>query len=449
MNIFNLGITELHHAYQNKQLSPTEVTKSYLETIASQNKLLNAFITVCYDEALVQASEAEKQFREGKKMGLLNGIPIAVKDLIYTKGIRTTMGSGVYKDFVPSEDASVIQSLKRTGAVIIGKTNTHELAYGTTGDDSYFGPIKNPYDRSKIAGGSSGGSAAAVAANLCAGALGTDTSGSIRIPASCCGIVGMKPTFGQIKLEGVYPLSWSMDHAGPMTKTVKDNAILYSALTGSQTYQKIEEFDNCTVGIPSTYFFDEIQPEVRETIESAIKLFEKIGARTENVKIPDMDGVMEISSAIDRSEAYLINRDIALQEDSLLGDETRNRILQGAEIRAYEYLLAQKLRDKLAGEYAMLFKKVNFIVTPTLPILPTAIGDEYVEINGRVVPVRSSLMKFTFLTNYIGLPSISIPCGFSASGLPIGIQLIGKKYDEVHLYQLAYALEQVLLEKNR
>ncbi|MDC3412119.1 amidase [Terrihalobacillus insolitus] len=442
----NWNIVELHQAYTNKIVSPVEIIEWFYERIDQQNKQLNAYITVCYKQAMMEAIRLEKQIMNGCQIGLLSGIPISVKDLIFTKNIKTTMGSGVFKDFVPSFDAEVIKTLKQHGVIIMGKTNMHELAYGTTSDDSYFGPCKNPYDLTKISGGSSGGSAVAVSSGLCVGALGTDTSGSIRIPASCCGVVGMKPTYGRINVDGIYPLSWSMDHVGPMTRNVTDNAIIYSVLVGDPTFSQVEKLDlkDVVLGLPTAYFFDDLEGDVRESITKAIQLMESLGVAIESVHTPEMKKVMEISSAIDRSEAYFINQEVALDEHNSLGNETRSRILKGADIRAYEFLYAQKVKEELSLSFNKIFETVPFIVTPTIPILPTNIGEAFVTIDQRKVEVRSELMKFTFLANYLGNPAITFPCGFSKTGLPVGIQIMGQKNDEAGLYKVAYMLEQAL-----
>ncbi len=231
-NLLKLDIATLSKKLRSKEISPKDIVTPLLKRIDALNPVLNAFITVTAEEALVQAEQAEAEIAAGQYRGPLHGIPVGLKDLIYTKGIKTTMGSAIYKDFIPDADASVVRKLKQAGAIVIGKLNTHEFAYGPTGDISYFGPVRNPYDTSKMTGGSSSGAGAAVASALCFGALGTDTGGSIRIPSSACGIVGMKPTFGRVSKHGVYPLAYTLDHIGPMTRTVQDNAELLGILAG-------------------------------------------------------------------------------------------------------------------------------------------------------------------------------------------------------------------------
>src|SRR5699024_6979582 len=339
----------------------------------------------------------------------------------------------------------------------IGKQNMHEVAYGTTGDDSFFGPTKNPYNPNKITGGSSGGSACATALGLCSGSLGSDTSGSIRIPAAICGVVGMKPTFGKIATEGIYPLSRSMDHIGPITKTVMHNAILFDAITNHLSTHKsiskqIAETASFNIkgengGIPIKYFYENIQDEIKKQMNVVIDTLKKLGATIVevDVTVEKMDDVMRLSSAIDRSEAYLINKDIAHDTSNILGDETRKRILQGSEYRAYEYVIAQELKGKLANTFRNTFKKVDVLLTPTLPILPPDIGEEEIVMNGKDFNVRESLMRFTFIANYIGIPSISLPGGVSDEGkIPIGVQLMGGWHEEEILYKVAHRLEKTL-----
>lgn len=453
--LLELDIIGLHTGFKRRSLSPVEVLEWVFSRIDRYDHL-NSYITVCYEEALQQAKRAEKEFIEGESHSLILGIPLGFKDLIHTKGIRTTFGCGEYKDFIPEKDAIVVKKLKEMGSVLVGKHNTHELAYGTPGDNSYFGPMRNTYQPSKLAGGSSGGSAAAVAAHLCWGALGTDTSGSIRIPCALCGVVGMKPTFGKVSTAGIQPLSPSMDHVGPITRTVLDNAILFEALTGSlgsdrSMINHLREgrpysLENKIVGIPRSYFFEETTEEVKEQVLKLAKLIEELGGRVIDVQldIPEMKDAMEISSAIDRSEAYLIHREIVHNPKSLIGEVTRKRILEGAKYRAYEFLLAQELKDKIAAEYSRAFETVDALLTPTVPIPAPELGKEHTVINGKEFTVRGALMQFTYVANFIGIPSISIPCGMSESGLPIGAQLMGAWNQEGKLYRLALSLEKVL-----
>lgn len=457
-SILDWDLLELSNAYKEKKVSPIEIIQQTFERIKEIDNKLNAYITVCYESAIEEARQAEKEINEGTVKGPLHGVPIALKDLIYTKNTKTTIGSGAYKDFIPDYDATIVNKLKQAGAIIVGKSNTHEFAYGSTGDYSYFGPIKNPYDVSKMAGGSSGGSAAAVASSLSYVALGTDTSGSVRIPASCCGIVGMKPTFGRVSKYGVYPLSWTMDHVGPMTRNITDNAILLNYLIGHDTkdpysIESINEdftsklnqgLEGVIIGIPLTPYFENVQEEVKETVLKSIDVFEKLGAKTKIITVPNMEDLLEACKVVTRSEAYVINKELALTPNNLLGEQIRERILQGADYKASEYVEAQQIKNKAIQSFDQLLQEVDVIVTPTLPILPPDIGEEEVTITDSMESVRAALIRLTCPTNLIGFPSLTLPCGFSSTGLPIGMQLIGKRFDEANLYRFGYAFEQAV-----
>jgi aspartyl-tRNA(Asn)/glutamyl-tRNA(Gln) amidotransferase subunit A len=452
-SVLKWDITTLANAYQKKEVSPIEIIKVIFDRIESINPKTNAFISLSLDNALEEAKKAEKEISQGNICSPLHGVPISLKDLIYTKDLKTSMGSGVFKDFIPDSDATVVTKLKKAGAIIVGKTNTHELAYGPTGDDSYFGAIKNPYDVSKIAGGSSGGSAAAVSSFMSFAALGTDTSGSVRIPSSCCGIVGMKPTSGLVSKYGAYPLSWTMDHVGPMTRNVLDNAIVLQCIAGydkkdpyskdvrSHNYRSLigKSIKGCIIGVPQDSYYDCLDDEVKQGLSNAIKVLEKLGAIVKEVQIPNVDAVLEACRRITRSEAYVVNKDIVSHD--LLSRQIRERILSGKDYLASDYVEAQQVRFKAIQQYDVLLQDVDILVTPTLPILPTNIGQEKINSPELQVDIRAALIRLTCPTNLNGFPSLSIPCGFSSKGLPIGLQLIGKRFDEANLYRYAYAFE--------
>lgn len=454
-DILKLDIASLSSKIKNKELSPVEITRQLLTRIEELNPLLNAFITISSNEALDSAKRAEEEIISRNWKGPLHGIPIGLKDLIYTKGIRTTMGSKLYQDFVPDFDATVVQKLKNAGAIIIGKLNTHEFAYGSTGDVSHFGPARNPYDLNKMTGGSSSGSGAAVASALCFGALGTDTGGSIRIPASSCGIVGMKPTFGRVSKYGVQALGYTLDHVGPMTRTIRDNALLLNALAGydeqdSYSIQREEEdftryigesIEGKVIGIPSTFYFDSLDDEVRNRIEEAVAVFQAMGAKTETVDMPNLSDVSWAQLKTIQSEAYAVHEEHMKQEVKEYHPEVLERLVSSAEARGYEYVKAQQIRQRALESFKKTFERVDVLLTPTLPILPPEIGQREIQVGGQNEPVRAALLRLTGPTNLTGLPSLSIPCGFSTSGLPIGMQLIGPSFSEAVLYQFGAAFE--------
>ncbi|MFC4801321.1 amidase [Neobacillus sp. GCM10023253] len=442
---------------KNKEVSPVDLVKNTLEKIAKENPKTNAFITVSEEESLQAAKKLEDEIMAGEIRSPLHGIPIAVKDLIFTKGIRTTMGSKVYEDFVPDADATVVQKLKDAGAIIIGKTNTHEFAYGPIGDRSYFGPCRNPHNLDKITGGSSSGSGAAVASGMVLGALGTDTGGSIRIPAAACGIVGMKPTFGLVSKKGAFPLAYTLDHIGPMTTNVRDNAIMLNVLAGydavdpyslhteSRDYSSLIGHDvkGKVIGIPSNYFgwMDE---EVHAAVVNCIHVYEQAGAVIKKVEIPNLSKVAKAQLVTIQSEAAAVHVDTLKHHKEDIDDEVFERLVASQAVKGYEYVQSQIERMQIVAEFNQVFDQVDILLTPTLPILPTNIGQREVQIQGQTEAVRYALLRLTSPTNYTGNPSLSIPCGMSSSKLPIGVQLIGKHGHDAELYQLGYALEQIL-----
>lgn len=436
-----------------------EVVEQTLEKINNENKKYNAFITISSEKALKSARDLEDELMKGKIRGPLHGIPVAVKDLIYTKGIRTTMGSKVYENFVPNVDATVIRKLKRAGAVIIGKTHTHEFAYGTIGDRSYFGPCYNPYNPEKITGGSSSGSAAAVAAGLVSAALGTDTSGSVRIPSSACGTVGMKPTFGLVSKSNVFPLAYTLDHIGPMTKNVQDNALLLNIIAGYDpedpysTDVKTEDYSarigmdirGKAVGIPTDDYFAPFEEEIKTAVEECLQQLENLGATVKKVNLPVIEEIAVAQTVTLTSEAAAVHAEKFKEYKGMIDDEVYERLKTSQNTKGYEYVAVQRNKRNLINQFNRIFEDVDILLIPTLPILPTNIGQREVNINNKKIKVRESLLKLTAPTNFTGNPSLSIPCKFSKNGLPIGVQLVGKHYHEAILYQFAHVLEEAMM----
>lgn len=450
-----LNISQISKAYRQKRISPVEVVNYLLKQIDSKDNKLNSYITVCPESALQDAKNVEQEILKNSIKSPLHGIPIAIKDLIYTKNIGTTMGSGVFQDFIPSYDATVITKLKKAGAIIIGKTNTHELAYGPTGDVSFFGPTRNPYNLSRMSGGSSSGSGVAVAADMAIGALGTDTGGSVRIPASFCGIVGMKPTKGSISKYGSYPLSYTIDHIGPMTKDIEGNALLLNYLVGKDSKdphsirRKKEDFSrklgdsvkDVTIGIPFNYIYRDTDKEIIKCMDYIVEILKDLGISIKYIELPDMEELIRISGVVAHSEVYTHSKNLALQKDNLLMDQTRERILQGANYKAFEYVEAQQMKYTFLNDFEKLFNNVDCIMKPTVPILPPQIGQRTMERKGQKEFIMSMMTKYTLPYNYLGYPSLSVPIGYSEDNLPLGMQIIGKKLDEVNLYRIGYALE--------
>ncbi|MCM3088498.1 amidase [Bhargavaea ginsengi] len=440
---------------REREKSPMELVNETLETIWKKNSELNAYITVCEEEAVREAEQLTRQWEAGTLRGPLHGIPIAVKDLVYTKGIRTTMGSMIHSDFIPDEDATVIEKLKDAGAVIIGKTNTHEFAYGPTGDVSHFGPVRNPYDSSKISGGSSSGSAAAVASGMALAGIGTDTGGSVRIPASACNLVGMKPTFGRISKHNIFPLAYTLDHPGPITAEVEENAVLLNILSGpdpADRYSLLESPPDFTgelrdgvegkvIGLPSHYF-RLLDPEIRAATEKAARKFERLGARVIEVDIPVMSEINDAQIVTIQCEAAAIHRETMENCPGDYAPEVLARLEASIRRPGWEYVRAQQERPRLIEAFNEVFSKADVLLTPTLPILPTPIGERKTIVDGKEIDVIPALLSLTSPTNFTGNPSLSIPAGFSRNGLPIGIQLIGNHGNESQLYRFGYAFEQ-------
>jgi len=441
-----------------RHLSPVEVVMALLGRIEADET--NSFITVTAERALEKASLAEREILAGRHRGPLHGVPVALKDIIYTRGVRTTMGSALYAGHVPDRSATVALKLEEAGSVLIGKTNTHEVAYGPTGDRSYFGPTLNPHDARRITGGSSGGSGAAVAANLCYGALGSDTGGSIRIPAALCGTVGMKPTFGLVSKSGVFPLCWSLDHVGPITSTVEDNAMMLNVLAGHDPEDPYsldlpaEDFTRnlrrglpgAGIGLPTSFYFDHVDEEVGALVSEAVEVFRSLGARVREAEIPNLWDTLKAQRLILGAEAYAVHEKRLENEPEAFGEEVRERLMEGERPKAYRYANARRRGMLASVEFDRVLESVDVLLTPTLPIAATQIGQREVSIGDYDESVRSALTRYTGPTDLTGHPSLSIPCGSTASGLPVGLQLIGRHFDEATLYRFGHAYEEAVIQ---
>ena len=434
-------------------VSPVEVVRVLLGRVEADGT--NAFVTVTGERALEEAARAEAEISAGEHRGPLHGVPVALKDIIYTKGVRTTMGSAFFEDYVPDHGAAVAERLEGAGAVLVGKTNTHEFAYGPTGDSSRFGPSRNPHDLNRITGGSSGGSGAAVATGLCYGSLGSDTGGSIRIPAALCGVVGMKPTFGRVSKRGVFPLAWTLDHVGPLTRTVEDNALMLDVLAGHDPRdpysadRPAEDFARDlergvrggVIGVPEGFYFEHIEGEVGARVRAAAGVFRDLGAELRPVEMPLLNETLKAQRLVLAAEAYAVHEERLKAEPEKFGDEGRKRLLDGEPLRAYQYANAQRAKLRSLEELGRLLSEVDVLLAPSVPIPATEVGQREVSIGGFEERVRSALTRLTGPTNLNGLPSLSVPCGRTASGLPVGLQLIGRRFDEATLYRYGHAFE--------
>jgi aspartyl-tRNA(Asn)/glutamyl-tRNA(Gln) amidotransferase subunit A len=448
--------------YRQRKLSPVELTKLMLARIEQLNPKINAYITVTAELALAQAKKAEAELfgprgRKGRRdRGPLHGIPISLKDNIHTKGIRTTAGSKILKDFIPQHDAAVWTRLQEAGAILLGKTNLHEFAYGVTTNNPHYGPTRNPWDLARIPGGSSGGSAAALAAGLCYGSIGTDTGGSIRIPASLCGIVGLKPGTDRVSAEGVVPLSPHLDFVGPLARTAVDAALLLDPIfvcgkaeSGLSSVRRLSTRTNkFHLGLPKEFFLELVSDEVRIQFHEVVRSLQKHGLKIKEISIPLLDETEEAGNRIAWAEATHYHQQAgwfpAHFED--YGEDVRARLEMGTKISATEYLQALDTREKFIQQFhlAMTNAEVDALVVPTTPIAAPLIGEESTLIGKANHPTRALLLRLNRPANLAGIPAISIPCGFTAAGLPVGLQLIGAVTDELRLLRIAQGAQAIM-----
>jgi aspartyl-tRNA(Asn)/glutamyl-tRNA(Gln) amidotransferase subunit A len=433
------SIADASELVRSRKISPVELTRECLETIARLNPSLNAFITVTAESALQGAKLAEEEITTGNWRGPLHGVPIGLKDLIDTAGVRTTAASAVFKDRVPTEDAEVVKKLKAAGAVFLGKQNLHEFAYGGSSLISNYGPPRNPVNPDFITGGSSGGSAAAVASGMCYAAIGTDTAGSVREPAALCGVVGLKPSYGLVSTAGIIPLSLTLDHAGPITRSVEDAAILLDAITdppaASRKTIKVG-IENFVIGIPRKYFFEDLDPEVAAAVEKAIAQIEAMAAG-----IHDLDLPVDEDRTLQAAEAYAYHREGVASSPELYQPETLRRIRTGENVSESEYQKALENLQQSRREIADKFEEIDVFVMPTTPIPAPRISD-LMQDSSLLRPAELLLLRNTRPVNVWGLPAISLPCGVTSQGLPIGLQILGPPGGEAKVLRAAYAYEQ-------
>ncbi len=443
-------ITDLSSRFRRKEISPVEVTRECLGRIEKLNPSLNAFITVLADSATQGAKAAEAEILNGQWRGPLHGIPIALKDLIDTAGTRTTAASALYEQRVPTVDADVVRRLRQAGAVIIGKNNLHEFAYGGSSLISHFGDMHNPWEVGRITGGSSGGSAAAVVTGMACAAIGTDTAGSVREPAALCGCVGLKPTYGRISSRGIIPLSASLDHVGPLAASVADAAIVLQAIAGYDpadiTTADIPVADyvsvlqagaqSLRVGVPRAFFFDELDPEVASAMEHALRGIETMVAQVKEVQID-----VPTDRTLQMAESYAHHAKNLEKHAELYQAETVRRLRTGEKISAAEYIRKRRELEQSRRDIGKIFADIDVLVTPTTPIPAPAIADLRANPDA-LRPAELKLLRNTRPFNVWGLPAISLPCGFTQSGMPIGLQIAGPPWREDLVLRLAHAYEQ-------
>lgn len=455
-------IEELAALLVKRKISPVELTNLFLRRIERQNSSLNAYLTITAEHALAAARRAEKQLlaRRGSRgaASALLGIPISIKDNIWTRGIRSTAGSKILRDFIPTEDSTAARKLARAGAVLLGKTNLNEFAYGITGDNAHYGAARNPWALDRMSGGSSAGSGVAVAAGLCTASIGTDTGGSIRVPSAFCGTVGLKPTFGRVSVFGTQPLSPSLDHVGPMARTAADAAMLLGVIAGrdpldpSSSPRPVEDFygalqgkplKKIRLGRPREHYWEKLDPEVRRAADAAVRDMEKRGAVVREVSLPHLKPSLDAATEISLAEALHVHQAAGYfpARAADYGEEVRLRIESGAKVPAATYLAGFDVRKRLLAEFAAAFQEVDAIVAPAQPVPAPRQGSEFVEMNGERIAARAAIVGHCRPANFTGLPAISVPCGFTREGLPVGLQFVGRAFDEVTLLRIAYSYE--------
>lgn len=459
------SIRETAEEIHSGLITPTELVTEIFERIDELDGQIQAFITVLRDQALKDAEQAEREMRTGLYRSQLHGIPIAIKDLISIKGVRTTAGSNVLADTISQEDATVVELLRKMGAIIIGTTNTYEFAYGP-----FSPPTRNPWNQTRTTGGSSGGSAAAVASGMCLGAIGTDTGGSIRIPSACCGITGLKPTYGRVSCYGVIPLSWSLDHVGPLAHSAEDCAILFDAmakydprdpnsvsgpptspnrytstLIGGAEGRGPLSLQGLKLGVPQDGFVDPLHPEVRAAWKAAVRVFEEGGAIIQEVQLPRP--TMDLYRTIQKPEASLahVQKGWFPQRSERYSDLVRTRLIEGQQIPAVDYIQALHDRRVLSSTFRSILQQVDAFILPTLPVpaIPLEQTGKPIEVDGVTEESATAFLRLTMPFNLTGLPTVSFPCGFSSDGLPLGLQVAGKPFEEATVLRIAHAYQQL------
>jgi aspartyl-tRNA(Asn)/glutamyl-tRNA(Gln) amidotransferase subunit A len=442
-----LTITSALESFYRGKATAQDLAEACFHQIKQLNPKLNAFITVIHPQ---DALKVQYPAGTGPLTKALRGIPIALKDLFDTAGILTTAGSKFFADHIPDEDAFVVEKLKQAGAIIMGKTNTHEVALGVTGNNPHYGTARNPWDPTRIPGGSSSGSAIAVATGMALGALGTDTGGSVRIPASLCGIVGFKPTYGRVSLRGVFPLSWNLDHVGPLTKCVRDAALMLQVisiydpidpasirmLTGDYLGHLVDDMEGRKIALGVGKYIDGADPEVFSAVCEAAKAFESMGCRVQEVNVDWMRDAALANKTMTQSDGAAVHRDRLKEHPDWFGEDIRRRLEDGAKTSSTEYILARRTQTEIRKRCEQFFESYDFLLTPTTPIAaPTIEGHDAVEQAGR-------LTRFTAPFNLAGLPALSIPCGFTKEGLPIGLQIVARAWADAKVLNAGYAFEQ-------
>ncbi len=449
-----MTIAEVSGNLRARRLSSVELVQSAISRIERLDPSLKAFIAVTPGAALERARQADAELAAGADLGPLHGVPVAVKDLFAMRGLPTTSGSKLFAGAVADSDSCVVEKLGAAGAVLLGKLNLHELAYGITSANPHFGAVRNPWNRDHSPGGSSGGSGAAVATKMVYAAIGSDTGGSIRIPAAFCGTVGLKPTYGRVSRFGAQPLGYTLDHVGPLTRSVRDAGIVLNAIAGYDrrdpasarrpVVDSVPE-EGCSirgvrVGFPENFFFDRLDPDVESAVRGAVARAGSLGATIVPVKVPDVGALNAVGRVILLSEAAAVYAPYVSQRGSFGGDVLA-LLDQGSLVAAADYINAQRLRRRMRQEFAALWKQVDCLFCPTTPNAPPRIGATSVRLGGQEEDVRLATTRLVRGINVLGFPSLSMPCGLTAGGLPIGLQIVGPAFEESLILRIGAALE--------
>jgi aspartyl-tRNA(Asn)/glutamyl-tRNA(Gln) amidotransferase subunit A len=440
-----LTIKDIIKGYKNKLFSPIEITKWYIDRIKKLDPLIHSYITITEETAFYQAVQAEKKMISGEIEGLL-GVPISYKDSIDTKDILTTSGSIIDKNRIPNKNADVVTILEQSGSILLGKNNMYEYAFGITSENPFFGDTVNPWNKNKTAGGSSGGSAAAVAANLSLGSIGTDTAGSIRVPAACCGVVGLKPTYNLISMKGITPLSWSLDHAGPIARNVEDTAIIMQALTDKPyTTAFSGDLIGMSIGLPKHYFNEIMDSEVKRLYEKAIQQLSDLGAVIVEVDTSFLTDVIDLARVLGTSEVGYVHKERIQNSLNLYSQGAQNTFTKSRGITAFEYITALNKREELIRKVSDIFGAVDVMITPTTPVTTSDVQTDQVTIDGMIESIGDCMIRYTSLFNITGHPALSVPVGPTKEGIPVGLQFIAGHYREDLLFRAAYSYEQFAL----
>src|SRR5919197_3380785 len=462
LKLLSLSLKQLSERIKSGEISPVDLIEICLGRIEKLNPTLNAFITVIEKEHLYkQAQIAEKEIKQGNHLSPLHGIPFSIKDIFYAKGIRCTAGSKILTSYIPHADATVVKRMKKAGAILIGTNNLNEFASGITGINPFYGSSKNPWNISKISGGSSGGSAVAVATGMVPISLGTDTGGSIRVPSSLCGVTGLKPTYGRVSKHGIMSLAPSLDHIGCITRSAWDAGAILQAIAGQDAFdpspeneqvpdyvktideRKITTCKNLSVGVPKEYFFDYLEPQVKRVFHDFIDTIKSMDIILTEINLNKTDKIYDSWAPIRLAEAAEIHLEWLETRAKDYGEDVRRMLIEGTKISAVKYIRAQRFRNEIRNEFMRIFKNVDVLVMPTTPLTAPTFDERIISIDGKVHEIRQVLLRNNIAFNSTGLPAVSIPVGLANHNMPVGVQIVGRPFEEDKILSIAYTYESV------